>query len=98
MVYHVIPLLSISISTDRCIDSIDIPGTHEPTVFVVHFCMLNASSGSLKPVPTFPRLIFETSIFSNRFQVFPLDWPRGDELCSKNRVQHAWKHRDFFLD
>ena len=54
--------INIYIYTDRCIDSIDIPGTHEPTVFVVHFCMLNASSGSLEPVPTFPRLTLETSI------------------------------------
>jgi len=30
-------------------------------------------------------------------EVFPLDWPRGDELCSKNRVQHVEAYVQWFL-
>ena len=25
-------------------------------------------------------------------QVFPLDWPRGEELCSGNRAEHVARH------
>eukprot|EP00435_Cladocopium_sp_Y103_P067562 s1694_g30.t1 len=30
-------------------------------------------------------------------EVFPLDWPRGDELCSANRVEHVEAYVQWFL-